>query len=800
MGDVRVVHMGTRLHYPVTITRLLKKPGDAIEARQVVFEYKFNWQREIEEGRFKEETSYADFESPAEGTLREWKIEEGEVVKAPQPYMAIEEACPHDVQLGNMCAKCGKDMTEVNFATAEERDTDRANVNMVHDNVGLVVSNEIAMSNEYSAQKRLLSQRKLSLVVDLDQTVIHACVDRTVAEWKADPSNPNYEAVCKTKAFTLTETHDLVYHVKMRPGLSDFLAEVSEMYELHVYTMGTRSYAENIVALIDPDHTLFGQRIITRTESGSMHAKSLQRIFPVSTNMVVIIDDRSDVWPYNRPNLIKVVPYAFFKGIGDINSNFLPPATKEAVPAALPEANGSAAPTGQATTEAQPPTAPDADKAVLAMRLKDDEEKLKEQAEEQEKDLQQQVEDRPLLHMQEELEKEDEAQGEEPKRHILLTDDDEELIALQDHLTDVHKAFYALYDKRRRQRKSGQAPQHKPGETKVRRPSNDTGVDLSLVPDVGDILENLKQSVLEGLVIATSGLVKGGRVEYSEIGQQAQAFGAQVVDEVSKRITHLVVSPTHERSEKVRQAVRLRSVRIVSQSWLLDCLSQWRRLDESAYFVSVESLRREEAERRRKQGEAGSGSVSRDGTPAEDDPTGELDLGDDDDMDDEEFRKLLDLDSDEDFGDMNTSTDEEEEEEASETDDDRSSRASDGGLNSSQETEGGANNGASTTVPTRTKRKKPSGEDTDGESDRESVMAKKQRIARSRPSGLRSEAVIVENGTGPDAGDDSTMLPTPGTNGGDVVNLDRGDEEIDFDEDELERDMEAAFEEAEDDD
>jgi TFIIF-interacting CTD phosphatase-like protein len=35
--------------------------------------------------------------------------------------------------------------------------------------------------------------------------------------------------------------------------------------------------------------------------------KSLQRLFPVDTSMVVIIDDRADVWEWS-PNLVKVIP------------------------------------------------------------------------------------------------------------------------------------------------------------------------------------------------------------------------------------------------------------------------------------------------------------------------------------------------------------------------------------------------------------------------------------------------------------------------------------------------------------
>jgi TFIIF-interacting CTD phosphatase-like protein len=38
-----------------------------------------------------------------------------------------------------------------------------------------------------------------------------------------------------------------------------------------------------------------------------MTRKSLQRLFPCDTSMVVIIDDRADVWD-GSPNLVKVIP------------------------------------------------------------------------------------------------------------------------------------------------------------------------------------------------------------------------------------------------------------------------------------------------------------------------------------------------------------------------------------------------------------------------------------------------------------------------------------------------------------
>lgn len=94
---------------------------------------------------------------------------------------------------------------------------------------------------------------------------------------------------------------------------------MSKLYEMHVYTMGTRSYADAICKIVDPEGKYFGGRIISRDESGcksitldeqlttAMSAKSLVRLFPHDQSMVVIIDDRSDVWG-DSPNLIKVVP------------------------------------------------------------------------------------------------------------------------------------------------------------------------------------------------------------------------------------------------------------------------------------------------------------------------------------------------------------------------------------------------------------------------------------------------------------------------------------------------------------
>lgn len=184
----------------------------------------------------------------------------------------------------------------------------------------------------------------MSLVVDLDQTIIHATVDPTVGEWKNDEKNPNHQSVKDVEAFQLNDEvaggRGCWYYVKLRPGLREFLENISKLFELHIYTMGTRAYALNVAKIVDPKGKIFGPRILSRDESGSMTEKDLHRLFPVDTKMVVIIDDRGDVWKWSD-NLIKVRPYDFFVGIGDINASFLP--KRQDFPATTGPADASAA-------------------------------------------------------------------------------------------------------------------------------------------------------------------------------------------------------------------------------------------------------------------------------------------------------------------------------------------------------------------------------------------------------------------------------------------------------------------------
>jgi RNA polymerase II subunit A-like phosphatase len=240
-----------------------------------------------------------------------------------------------------------------------------------------------------------------------------------------------------------------------------------------------------------------------------MTAKNLHRLFPVDTKMVVIIDDRGDIWGWS-PNLIRVQPFSFFVGIGDINSSFLPPQQDVIAPKSAPEKK-------EAKNEpvAEPKDAKSIEDALLQMAGDNDPSKIEEQGNKQQEEIAAQVQDRPLLREQELLDKQDEdgdktngsaaATPDAHRRHPLLQDDDRELEFLEDHLRSVHDAFFTEYERKLAGAVGGRVAELRPDKraAKKARPVDD----LLLVPDVKEIMPRMKSDVLAGVVVCFTGVI-----------------------------------------------------------------------------------------------------------------------------------------------------------------------------------------------------------------------------------------------------------------------------------------------------
>src|ERR1700761_205107 len=157
------------LLYPITVTKLLRQPGDDIEQNAALFTYEYKsavqeWDADKREDAENLESFYANFESELEGSITSLDVKKGQVITGRTSVADIEEPCKHEIQFGGICANCGKDMTTVQY-NSTTKNTDRATVNTVHGHTQLLVSQEQASLADEEAKRRLLDSQKLSLVV-----------------------------------------------------------------------------------------------------------------------------------------------------------------------------------------------------------------------------------------------------------------------------------------------------------------------------------------------------------------------------------------------------------------------------------------------------------------------------------------------------------------------------------------------------------------------------------------------------------------------------------------------------------
>lgn len=628
MSELTSITLPQSVPFPVTVSSVLCKQGDNVPKHQTLFKYKY-WDYQ-DDPNSKEDTPpkirverIGTFESPIQGEVQKINISvNDEIAHSGVELCFIKEPCAHAVQYGGLCALCGKSIEDEKDYSGYNYE-DRATISMSHDNTGLKISLDEATKIEHGTTDRLITEKKLILVVDLDQTVIHATVDPTVGEWQLDPSNPNYPAVKDVRKFCLEEdpiappgwtgpklpTSKCWYYVKVRPGLEEFLRLASDLYEMHIYTMATRNYALAIAKIIDPEGIYFGDRILSRDESGSLTHKNLKRLFPVDQSMVVIIDDRGDVWQWES-NLIKVVPYDFFVGIGDINSSFLPkkfgqltgPIKKRKSIAKLealenemtdtndgdPDLTDKGDPLAEGEDDEtkgdnidDPPTSP-VDRLLEMGGGEDNANLLMEQSISRNMSLEQQQHDRPLAKLQHDLDKihehdshssspsnsSDESDGdkkdEEEDDENLLYDDDNELYSLNKALVRVHSEYYKLLESK-----------------------------SIIKPDLTSIIPLLKSKCLQGITILFSGILPLGiNLDTADIVIWCKQFGVKVVNEVFPEVTHVVCRDPNANSFKSGPTFKVRvakklipDVKIVNPDWLFACLSSWSKVDEKEYLI-----------------------------------------------------------------------------------------------------------------------------------------------------------------------------------------------------------------------
>lgn len=156
-----------------------------------------------------------------------------------------------------MCADCGADLRQ-----DENNAQSEASVPMVHSVPELKVSHELAQELGKADTVRLLQDRKLVLLVDLDQTLIHTTNDNVPNNLKG------------VYHFQLYGPNSPWYHTRLRPGTFQFLENIAPYFELHICTFGARNYAHTIAQFLDEDGKYFSHRILSRDECLSVTYKT----------------------------------------------------------------------------------------------------------------------------------------------------------------------------------------------------------------------------------------------------------------------------------------------------------------------------------------------------------------------------------------------------------------------------------------------------------------------------------------------------------------------------------------------
>lgn len=407
---------------------------------------------------------------------------------------------------------------------------------MIHSVPELKVTQKLAEQLGKADTERLLTDKKLVLLVDLDQTLIHSTNDnipnnlKDVYHFQLYPNSP-------------------WYHTRLRPGTQQFLTTMHPFYELHICTFGARNYAHMIAQFLDEDGRFFSQRILSRDECFNLTSKkeNLKALFPCGDSMVCIIDDREDVWNM-ASNLIQVKPYHFFQHTGDINAppgmqkneldgvegvDFTKILAEENIKRIRRERRRDSGSDGEASQSSD--SLEEAPKAV-----KIDEEPSS-SAEKTEKDEATPYDKEKISDAEDNL--------------IEVEDPDDYLLYLELILKKIHTAFFDLY-----------------------------AAD-GVLPDLKTLIPKLRSQVLVGRRLVFSGVVPNHiALEDSRAYQIAVGLGAQVDTEIGEETTHLVAACLG--TFKVNSAKKFANVKLVTPDWLWTCAERWEVVEERLFPVA----------------------------------------------------------------------------------------------------------------------------------------------------------------------------------------------------------------------
>ena len=221
-----------------------------------------------------------------------------------EPLFAINP-CNHPEVFQDLCTYC----TELVYRNNQ----DHSHILVPQ---GLTLFSEDA-KRKYAEQEKqwYISKKKLILILDLDNTLIHAI---KVAIKKNHPEGEHQEDIFEWK---LNQSEKFM--IKLRPYLKEFFEIVNIEYQCYLYTMGTKDYAEFNRCVINAEKaaSIDPTRVIALEDNFKQTQKRIKRMMPYLDDMVLILDDNRNVWIEDKLNLIFTKPFLYFAEDDKNNEN-----------------------------------------------------------------------------------------------------------------------------------------------------------------------------------------------------------------------------------------------------------------------------------------------------------------------------------------------------------------------------------------------------------------------------------------------------------------------------------------------
>ncbi|WOK91529.1 CTD small phosphatase-like protein 2 isoform X2 [Canna indica] len=141
--------------------------------------------------------------------------------------------------------------------------------------------------------KEILQRKPITLVLDLDETLVHSTLEH------CDDADFTFSVFFNMKEHTV--------YVRRRPFLQMFLERVAQMFEIVIFTASLSIYAAQLLDILDPDQKIISRRIYREScvFSDGCYTKDLT-VLEVDLAKVAIIDNSPQVFQLQVNNGIPI--------------------------------------------------------------------------------------------------------------------------------------------------------------------------------------------------------------------------------------------------------------------------------------------------------------------------------------------------------------------------------------------------------------------------------------------------------------------------------------------------------------